>query len=336
MAYETLLRRRIVTGMTAKRGTDETFGTFAETWYRTHVLANNKRSTQGLVRGILTRHLIPELGAIPLAGVTSEVVERYKASRLEYGLSAKGVNNHLGILGKCLRSAVEWDRLTKIPKIVLLKKPPVAFDFLEPEEGERLLEGFADPLWRLMALAALRTGLRFGELSGLRWEDVDLRRGHLVVNRSVHRGDVDAPKSWKTRDIPLSADLAEAFRGHASKTGYVFARTGEPVSHGAAKKAILKACRHAGLRSVGWHVLRHSFASQLASKGVPLQAVQELLGHSTITMTMRYAHLMPSSKQDAVSLLYTPRREILGQQVGNAKIESIEITSEKAPEKQLG
>ena len=64
-----------------------------------------------------------------------------------------------------------------------------------------------------------------------------------------------------------------------------------------------RSCKKAGLRPVGWHVLRHSFASHLAMRGAPLKAIQELLGHATIQMTMRYAHLSPDVSREAVRLL---------------------------------
>ena len=78
---------------------------------------------------------------------------------------------------------------------------------------------------------------------------------------------------------------------------------GHMLSKGACKWPLRRACRRAGLRRIGWHVLRHSFASHLVMRGAPLKAVQEMLGHSTIEMTMRYSHLSPDVRRDAVRLL---------------------------------
>lgn len=93
-----------------------------------------------------------------------------------------------------------------------------------------------------------------------------------------------------------------------------YARDFEPYarvrdrSHGLkrAKWPLWRVCKRAGLRRIGWHVLRHSFASHLVMKGVPLKVVQELLGHATMEMTMRYAHLSPNVGRDAVKLLDAP------------------------------
>src|SRR5262249_35485125 len=104
-------------------------------------------------------------------------------------------------------------------------------------------------------------------------------------------------------------------------TGYVFTNAlGRPLNHSWLTYYLDKACQKAGLRRITWHVLRHTFASHLAMRGVPLNTVQALLGHSTIMMTMRYAHVAPSTLRSAIDLL-NPKRHYaaasFGQPVGN-------------------
>lgn len=85
-------------------------------------------------------------------------------------------------------------------------------------------------------------------------------------------------------------------------------------AYNACQNAITRQCRRASIRPVGWHTLRHSFASHLVMKGTPLKVVQELLGHATIEMTMRYSHLSPEISENAVKVL-----DCRGQQEGNMK-----------------
>jgi integrase len=186
-----------------------------------------------------------------------------------------------------------------------LKVPPPEFDFLTFEEAARLVDG-ADTEWRPMVLLALRTGLRQGELLGLRWDDVDLVAGRLMVRRSAVRGVVGTPKNGKSREVPLSDDAIAILRSLPSRFPgeHVFAHEdGRMLTKGDCKHPLWRACRKAELRRIGWHVMRHSFASHLATRKVSLKAIQEMLGHSTMEMTMRYAHLSPDVRRDAVRLL---------------------------------
>jgi site-specific recombinase XerD len=115
---------------------------------------------------------------------------------------------------------------------------------------------------------------------------------------------VGTPKNGRTREVPLSERAATALRGHPRVDELVFhAPGGAMLTKGECKWPLYRAAHHAGLRRIGWHVLRHTFASHLVMRGVPIRAVQELLGHSSIEMTMRYTHLSPDARRDAVQLL---------------------------------
>jgi site-specific recombinase XerD len=103
---------------------------------------------------------------------------------------------------------------------------------------------------------------------------------------------------------------------------------GEMIKYTELRHPLWRACRKAGLRPVQWHACRHTFASHLVMRGVPLKAVQELLGHSTIQMTMRYAHLAPEVTRDAVNLLDQPIASMSGN-YATARGTAVAATAEK-------
>jgi integrase len=126
-----------------------------------------------------------------------------------------------------------------------------------------------------------------------------------MVRQSIVLGKVGTPKSGYAREVPLGEDVLKAFKAHRHLRGpLVFCDLdGRMLTAGNPRWWIERACKRAGLRQLGWHCLRHTFASHLAMRGAPLKAIQELLGHATIQMTMRYAHLAPEVARDAVRLL---------------------------------
>jgi integrase len=150
--------------------------------------------------------------------------------------------------------------------------------------------------------------MRRGELVALRWQDVDLEAGKVLVRQTIWRGIIGLPKNHKPREIPLSANVVAMLKAHRHLRGpLVFCDAGgEYLRVNKLNRVMEAACKRAGLRHIGWHVLRHTFASHLAMRNVPLKAVQELLGHASIQMTMRYAHLSPTVSRSAVDLLESP------------------------------
>lgn len=286
--------------------TAPTFAEFAETFVETYARTNNKPSEVESKQSILKHHLVPAFGKLSLDAVKLEQIERFKASQLKLGLKAKTVNNQLTVLCRMLSLAVEWERIAVAPPIKWLKTPDDEFTFFSFEETARLIASAGD--WRPMILTAAKTGLRIGELLALRWCDVDTRNGLICVRRAISRGKLGTPKGGRSREVALSDEAARALAGHrhlrSRNEDLVFCDTaGGFLTRGATKWPLYSACKRANVQRVGWHVLRHTFASHLAMRGVPIKAIQELLGHATIEMTMRYAHLSPDVKREAVRLL---------------------------------
>jgi integrase len=268
-----------------------------------YALANNKASELDAKRTILRVHLLPQFGHLGLDRIGTAEIEMYKAKKLEANMARKSINNQLTVLRKILSTAVEWGVIVAVPQVKWLKTPVPEFDFLTFDEAFRLIAA-ASKEWRNAIAVALRTGLRQGELRALRWSDVDLEHGRIIVRRAVWRDVISTPKNGRQREVPLSQQAADALREHPRRGELVFAAPdGSLLSKGAMKWPLWNACNNADLRRIGWHTARHTFASHLVMRGAPLKAVQELMGHSTIEMTMRYAHLSPDARRDAVRLL---------------------------------
>jgi integrase len=279
---------------------------FAKTFIETYAVPNNKPSEVQSKRMILDLHLVPALGNFRLDEVGPGEIERYKAEKLRDGLSPKTINNHLIVLRRMLAVAEEWGLTDRTPRVRWLKVPDSEFDFLTFEESNQLL-ATAEGEWRTMILVAAKVGLRQGELLALRWRDVDLGAGKVIVRHSVWAGIVGTTKGWRAREIDLSPETLAALKAHRHLRGeFVFCNDdGSMLTKNQCRRPLYDACTKAGLRKIGWHVLRHTFASHLVMRGAPIKVVQELLGHRDITTTMRYAHLSSESRRDAVALLDT-------------------------------
>ena len=272
------------------------FETFAEEFLEKYVAVKNKPSELGTKRSILRHHLAPFFGAKKLDQIDAELIADYTSALLKTKKSPKTINNHLTVLRRTLAIAVKWGRLHRVPEIDWLKAPKPDFDFLDFSEAARLIEA-AEGEWQTMILLALKTGLRQGELLALRWEDVDLVDGQLSVDARSRGASSRRRRAGRAREMPLLGRRAlAALKASPAPAGRacLLRRRGADAQEG--RLQVAAAGEHANGRDcgdIGWHVLRHTFASHLVMRSVPLKAVQELLGHATIEMTMRYTHLSP-------------------------------------------
>ncbi|MEP6654537.1 MAG: site-specific integrase [Myxococcales bacterium] len=284
------------------------FESFAEEFMSTYAKANNKPSEQVAKRSILSNHLIPAFGSLPLDQITVQDVERMKARMLAKELSRKRVNNVLNVLNKLFRYALELEIIGKQPTIRTLKVAPCKVDFFSTDEVARLITAAAsEPEWQTAIMLAADTGLRMGELLALEWGDVDLKARLLTVMRSDWRGQIGSPKGGRARKIPLTDRVAVALKGHRHLRGkLVFCwEDGRRWTFVTMRAGLKRQEKRAGLRITGWHILRHTFCSHLAMKGAAPRAIQELAGHASISVTERYMHLAPTALTEAIALLET-------------------------------
>jgi integrase len=348
-AYEITLRQRLAREEPIGRSDliqqqSLLFRNFASKWYETYVVPNNKAGEQANKRTALNSCIIPFFGRTPIDTISSHHIEQYKAFLRKKDLSPKTINNRLTVLSTCLRTAYEWLELEGTPpKIKRLKYPPPRTDYLSLDECGLLLSQATGVLHEML-LIALRTGMRRGELMGLQWSSIDWQVQHITVRHSLckYTGELGSPKSNRERHIPMDAEVYTLLFKRRRDTGYVFVDPKNNHFNGTyLERRLDELCKKAGLRKIGWHTLRHTFASHLAMKGVPLNAVQALLGHSSITTTMRYAHLAPSTLRAAIDVL-NPKTAFFGdfgQPAGNTSTDVLQTkwsryeSSGKSPDK---
>jgi integrase len=186
-----------------------------------------------------------------------------------------------------------WIDRAKIPKLKLLKENNRRLRYLSKEESQRLIDACA-PHLRPIVITALHTGMRKGEILSLTWDQVDMTNNLILLEDT---------KNGRRREIPINETLIETLRKIIRRVDvpYVFydPTTGKPYQD--VKRSFTSACRRAKITNFRFHDLRHTFASHLVMLGVNLATVRELLGHTTTTMTMRYAHLSQAHISDAVN-----------------------------------
>lgn len=238
-----------------------------------------------------------------LSDITTADVEQYQAKRLST-ISRKGkvlspatVNRELAALKHLFSKAIAWGLVDSSPakQVKLQNENNRRLRYLTPEECQRLIEACKPPLDRIVSLA-LQTGMRKGEVLKLKWQSVYLRERYLEI--------VDQ-KNGERSTIPLNEDALDILRGIPRRVDspYLFPgeKPGKPYYD--LTRCFERAVEAAGLKGVTFHTLSHTSASLLVMAGVDLTTVKEIMRHKSITMTLRYAHLSPGHRQDAVDAL---------------------------------
>ncbi len=222
-------------------------------------------------------------------------IERFKAERIKQVAPAT-VNRELATLKTLFAKALLWKRIQENPtsKVKFLKEPKGRLRFLEREEIARLLSN-ATPKIKPIIIVALFTGMRKSEILRLKWHDIDFKRDIITLldTKNGEKREVYMNKQVKTTLIHVKKHPESPF---------VFCNSdGKPVND--IRKSFFTVLDKSGIKDFRFHDLRHTFASQLVMSGVDINTVRELLGHKDIRMTLRYSHLSPNYKRNAVDIL---------------------------------
>lgn len=275
-----------------------TLAKFAE-GFVTHVEAQCAPSTVARYKIILKTQLLPQFGGVPLDRLNAGLIQKYADGRLKEGAAPATVKQEINVLSGIFREARKQEVVAQNP-VALVKKPRVENEivrYLDAEEEKRLL-AFAPESLRSAILVSIHSGLRDGELTRLTWADVRFEERLIVVRHTKSKKDRTVPMNRTILDtlqrLPRY-DLASPYVFTNPKTMTRFDRFNNTVW-----RAVLK---RAGISKFRWHDLRHTFASRLAQGGVPITTIKELMGHASITVTMRYAHLTPGNLRAAVDVL---------------------------------
>ena len=323
---------------TKNKSKELTFREFVETEYGPW-LKSNRKTGKAMTEVLLKS--FPEIENKKMSEVTGWLLEKIRKRYQDNGLKSSSVNRYTTYLRSCLSKAIEWGFLKDHPmkKIKKIREDNSKVRYLSDDERTALMNAldareerirtqrdsynawarergyderpdfravpYADYL-KPMVLLSLNTGMRQGEVFALDWNEVNIEQKLLTVR-------AENAKSGKARHIPLNdtiLNMLTKWRSQTSSKGLVFPspRTGGKFDN--VKKGWTELLKDAKISSFRWHDMRHDFASKLVMAGADLYVVKELLGHSTIQMTERYAHLAPSAKAAAVRLLdATPPKE---------------------------
>ncbi len=254
------------------------------------------------------KHLYPVFSGKLLKDITQSDVFGYIEMRREEGAGASTINREVGLIRTAINYANKhWGWQQPNPAMGCKQKEPEGrVKWLEGNDYERLIAAAAKnvraPHLVPFIQLAVNTGFRKGELLGLEWSRVDLQHRMLYL-------EGQHTKTQKSRSLPLNQHAVAALKTlqefreeHCPKSPWVFCRKdGSRLKD--IKRGFQSALQEAGIKDFRPHDLRHDFASKLIRSGVPIYEVKELLGHQSMDMTQRYAHLDPTRLRKAVDAI---------------------------------
>ena len=272
-----------------------TFGTFLQEFRERYTNWSEETWKGNQAR---VEKLKDEFGPLPLTAINARRVEGYLARRLDdpkRPITVASANRYLSTLRTIMKSAVRWGYLPFYPLegVKTLKEEAQVPDGLHDEELEALLSHLPPYAYSICAVAG-DTGMRYSELERLQWRDLDMQRHTITIRKT---------KSKEPRVIPMTERVHRIVRELRIEMDQERVKRTAVFEMSQCRKPLIHAAEKIGRKHFHFHQLRHTFATRLLDKGVPIEQVQYLMGHKTIAMTLRYDHARPDRYLEAIAAL---------------------------------
>jgi integrase len=280
---------------TQKTSKQKTFASFVEEFKTSNTQwgESTKRGNEAMIK-----KLVEEFGHLPLIAITAKQIETYLASRKDQDqLATATTNRYLATLKTMFKMAVRWGYLGYNPadSVKTQKEEGNIPEALTEPQLETLLKELPDYA-RIIVIFAADTGLRRSEMEKLQWPNIQFAERMIVVQGSTAKND-------EFRVIPMTDRVFALLQKLYEENQQAKVKTLQVLPWKDIKKSLHNAGERAGLGHVHLHMLRHTFATRLRDKGVPLDRIKELLGHKTMDMVLRYAKARPQQLQEAIEAL---------------------------------
>ncbi len=299
---------------------------FLEMWLEDEVKPNRKVSTYDIYHSVITNHLIPGIGNIPLHQLGPIHIHQLMKSLSNKDISSTTAKYSVRTLKVALNWAVKMQLIPKNPAAnirISTRSTGSEMKVWTDEEVNRFLQAAKGSKFYPTFYLAITTGMRMGELLGLKWTDIDFDRGTISIRRTLQRTSaglqlIEQTKTAKSRRlISISPSTVEVLKKHRVEQkkemiqynyrdvyDLVFtSRTGKPVEPRNLREYFSLITKKAGLPPIRFHDLRHTHATLLLKQGIHPKIVSERLGHSSISMTLdTYSHVIPSMQKEAAEM----------------------------------
>src|SRR5215218_9001388 len=301
-----------------------TVGEYLDRWLKDSDRDSVRTSTFERHEQVVRLHLKPALGRVKLSKLTPAHVQGLYRDKLDSGLSPATVQKIHTVLHKALAQALKWNMIARNTADAVKAPRPAPEEMrpLSPDEATKFIEAAMSDKLQALYILAVQTGMRQGELLGLKWEDVDLNEGVIHIRRTVVRSggriSLGEPKTkGSRRPVHLTGAAVEALKAHLERQLEDIERLGDLYrDHGLVftsevgtlinpsnlrRRSFAPLLQRAGLPRIRFHDLRHTCAKLLLSRNVHPKYVQELLGYATVAITLdTYSHVIPGMGDHAM------------------------------------